>query len=55
MSVAIIFFTVIFIAVFITGGLEIVKDTMNPLPKFENGDKRIEHIAIKKTRKITLK
>lgn len=55
MGLIICVFVIIFIAMLIIGGLDIIRDERNPLPKFENGDKRIEQIDIKKTRKITLK
>lgn len=55
MSLIIGLFVIIFIAMLTIGGLDIIRDARNPLPKFENGDKRIEQIAVKKTRNITLK
>lgn len=47
-------FGIFFVATLSSGCLEIIRDTRNPLPKFENGDKRFDQIPIEKTRKITL-
>ncbi len=45
-SVLILIFIFLFISAI--GIYEVIKDCRNPLPKFENGDKRIENISIKK-------
>lgn len=55
MGLIICLFIIVFISMAIIGGLDIIRDARNPLPKFENGDKRIDQIVIKKTRNITLK
>lgn len=43
---------VIAISIFLVGIMEVAKDNRNPLPKFENGDKRIDCITVEKTRSI---
>ncbi len=54
MSLIFFLFAIMFGAMLILGGLDIIRDERNPLPKFENGDKRLDQIEIKKTHKITL-
>lgn len=55
MSLFVCLFIVFFATMLIVGGMDIIRDARNPLPKFENGDKRIEQIAVIKTRNIELK
>jgi len=55
MSLIVCLFIIMFLAMLIFGGLDILRDERNPLPKFENGDEHIEQIkVIKRTRKIIL-
>lgn len=54
MGLILFVFAIFFITMLVIGGLEIIRDARNPLPKFENGDKRIDQILIEKTHKITL-
>lgn len=54
--VVFLFFLGISLAFIVGGGVVIIRDLYthyyNPLPKFENGDKRIDEIHFIKTRKI---
>lgn len=53
MNIAITLYILAFVVVFVVGILEVIKDVKNPLPKFANGDKRIDDINIEKTHKIS--